>query len=172
MPVLDVVIGDTGRRCPDEERENVLLVTVTARDGSLDQEFEYQSMELPAEMAMGGMAFLDDMNRDGYPDLVLTTARGAYNEFFVFCLWNAGQGRFDPLMTAPAWDWEAQKQTGERAVLELCCYELGPGERGTGQIISRERDGYAETRIMVYEWQPLGRTLALKDAHIEHHDGT
>ena len=163
-PVLDVVIKDTGRRRPEEERENVLQVNVSARDGSLEQTFEYAGAELPDTLAMGSMAFLDDMNRDGKPDLVLTTARGAYNEFFVFCLWNAPENRFDPVMTTRRWDWEANALTDETIPLELCDYAFSVSKQGFPQLVSCERDGYAETRTMVYEWLPLGRALTLKEA--------
>ena len=163
-PVLDVVIRDTGKRFPEEERKNVLQGTVSARNGSLEQTFEYAGAELPYTLAMGGMAFLDDMNRDGKPDLVLTTARGAYNEFFVFCLWNAPENRFDPVMTTRRWDWEANALTDETIPLELCDYAFSVSKQGFPQLVSRERDGYAETRTMVYEWLPLGRALTLKEA--------
>ena len=157
-PLLTIEIRDTGEFTgAAEEPSLVLRVSVTAEDGTLLQSFTYPSMETPEGMAgspQNRMARFSDMNFDGYGDLVLLTAMGAYNEFVVFCLWNPEAGRFDPVMTACPWNFEKEAFDYEAEPLELCGFLRLPGRDGMpDRLLSTVRDGYAYTKLCVYEWE-------------------
>lgn len=157
--VFDVVVTDTGKRnAPDARWENVLSVAVTSRDGRLNQQFEYDSAETPLVKIEIGMAWLDDMNFDGCPDLVLCTAMGAYNEFVVFCLWNPETGSFDPVTSCRAFDTETRTLAAEDTPLELVNYTLDGGNR---QLISYGKDGYAAHIDEFFAWDEAGKALRL-----------
>lgn len=157
--VLDVAVADTGKRnAPEARWENVLSVSVTARDGSLNQQFEYDSAETPLVEIEIGMAWLDDMNFDGCPDLVLCTAMGAYNEFAVFCLWNPETNCFDPVTACRAFDMEKRTLAGEDTPLELVNYSLDGAHR---QLISYGKNGYAAHVDEFFAWDGAGKTLRL-----------
>lgn len=157
--VLDVAVADTGKRnAPEARWENVLSVSVTARDGSLNQQFEYDSAETPLVEIEIGMAWLDDMNFDGCPDLVLCTAMGAYNEFAVFCLWNPETNCFDPVTACRAFDMEKRTLAGEDTPLELVNYSLDGAHR---QLISYGKNGYAAHVDEFFAWGGAGKTLRL-----------
>lgn len=157
--VLDVAVADTGKRnAPEARWENVLSVSVTARDGSLNQQFEYDSAETPLVEIEIGMAWLDDMNFDGCPDLVLCTAMGAYNEFAVFCLWNPETNCFDPVTACRAFDMEKRTLAGEDTPLELVNYSLDGAHR---QLLSYGKNGYAAHVDEFFAWDGAGKTLRL-----------
>ena len=157
--VFDVVVTDTGKRnAPDARWENVLSVAVTSRDGRLNQQFEYDSAETPLVEIEIGMAWLDDMNFDGCPDLVLCTAMGAYNEFAVFCLWNPETGSFDPVTACRAFDTETRTLADEDTPLELVNYTLDGAHR---QLISYGKNGYAAHIDEFFAWDEAGKALRL-----------
>ena len=159
-PEVDVTIADTGRRNgPGAKRDCVLEVTAAARDGSFSQRFEYAGDELPGQTEC--MAWFDDMNFDGFRDLVLLTARGVYNEFSVFCLWNPEESRFGPVTVLAPFD-PAAGRFGEPAPLELVSYGLQkPAGGRPGRITSFNRDGYAANTTEVFGWESGGREPAL-----------
>lgn len=157
--VFDVTVADTGRRnAPEARWENVLSVTVASRDGRLNQQFEYDSAETPLTEIEIGMAWLEDMNFDGCPDLVLCTAMGAYNEFAVFCLWNPETGGFDPVTACRAFDMETRKLADEDTPLELVNYILDGAHK---QLISYGKNGYAAHIDEFFAWDDAGKALRL-----------
>lgn len=158
-PIYDLVICDTAkRRSENSLRENVLSVTLTARDGSLSQQFEYDSAETPSTVTGGTMAWMDDINFDGYDDLVLCAGRGASNEFSVFCVWNPHENRFDEVMTEARFDLTSER-FGDIVPLELVNYELQPSSKNDEgmvvppMIISNENDGCAAHTRRFYQWE-------------------
>lgn len=166
--VYDLIVADTGERRPaDAMRENVLSVSVTARDGSLKQQFAYDSSETPSADAIGPMAWLDDLNFDGYDDLMLCTARGTSNEFSAFCLWNPQEARFDPMMPEVSFDPETERFSDETAPLELVNYALqrpraaSSGMMIPGRVVSAANDGYAAHTKRVYQWDSSQAVPAL-----------
>ncbi len=146
LPPVTIRITDTGERDEESDRHNLLLVHVEAQDGSLSQEFTFWSLELPEQEGV----VLDDVNFDGYQDMVLLTALGARNVFQTVALWNRGEGRFAPVMQGVAWDAENRCLSRESEQLELCNYELIPERRA---IRSDVADGYAYRTETVYAWE-------------------
>ena len=160
-PPLTIRVKDTGEFAgAAEEPDHILAVSVTAEDGSLLQTFTCASAEIPGGLepsAADRLARFADMNFDGYQDLVLLTALGAYNEFDVFCLWNPEAGQFDPVTTGSEWNFEKEAFDGSPVPLELCNFELLPGQNGlSGVLLSTERNGYANYRYLAYRWEAPG----------------
>lgn len=165
-PTLDVIISDTGKRNSMEARhENVLSVTITVRDLNQVQSFEYDSAENPVNDSLGALARLEDMNFDGYRDLVLCAARGAANEYSVFCLWDPEAGQFGDIITQDAFDLDTERASGRVTPLELVNYSLQRSHAGFGYIVSREQDGAACYTRLVYGWEGNGRTPTLIHVH-------
>lgn len=165
-PVLNIIIRDTGRRNPPEEmRENILGVTVSLPDGDVIQQFEYSSSETPAQDAIAALAWMQDLNFDGYRDLVLCTAQGASNEFSVFCLWNPESGRFEPIQTEHVFDLETERFSDEIVPLELVNYSLKKDGNDHGFLCSYENDGVACYTQRVYRWDVPGPALDLKQVY-------
>ncbi len=146
LPPVTIRITDTGERDEESDRHNRLLVHVEAQDGSLSQEFAFWSLELPEHEGV----VMDDVNFDGYQDMVLLTALGARNVFQTVALWNREEGRFDPVMQSVAWDAENKCLSRESEQLELCNYVLLPERRA---IQSAVADGYAYWTETVYAWE-------------------
>lgn len=156
-PELRITVTDTGRRnSPDSRWENVLQVTVAAADGTVNQQFEYSSNELPGTSFRGAMARLEDVNGDGFRDLVLLTAQGAYNEFNVFCLWNPETNQFDPVLTGMAFSPETEVLT-DGAPLELVNFSAD----AEGHLVSYGKDGAAYSTTALYSWDASGRAPEL-----------
>lgn len=146
LPPVTIRITDTGERDEESDRHNLLLVHVEAQDGSLSQEFTFWSLELPEHEGV----VMDDVNFDGYQDMVLLTALGARNVFQTVALWNREEGRFAPVMQGVAWDAENRCLSQESGQLELCNYVLLPERRA---IQSAVADGYAYWTETVYAWE-------------------
>ncbi|MBQ9299379.1 MAG: NAD(P)-binding protein, partial [Clostridia bacterium] len=105
------------------------------------------------------------MNFDGYRDLVLCTARGAANEYSVFCLWDPVAGRFGEIVPQDAFDLETERASGQTTPLELVNHSLQRRDAGFGYIISREQDGAANFTQLVYSWEGNGRVPTLIHVH-------
>ena len=160
-PVISVLVKDTGKFAgAAEEPDHVLEVSVAAEDGSLLQTFSYTSAEMPGGLepsAADRLARFADLNFDGFQDLVLLAALGVYNEFDVFCLWNPGESKFDPVMQNSPWNFEKEAFDSGTTPLELCNFELLPGQNGlSGVLLSVERNGYANYRYLAYRWESSG----------------
>ncbi|MBQ9307642.1 MAG: hypothetical protein IJ229_06935 [Clostridia bacterium] len=150
--VLDLTVTDTGMRDEHAFRENVLCMTVTSRDGILSQSWTYAASVLPTQEPL--LPFLvEDVNLDGYTDLLPVTAQGASNLFTIVCLWNPEKACFDPPLTAKAWDEETLSIPEEESLLELCNYQV---DKGSGLLLSDMHDGAASHTLSVYA--PSGNT--------------
>jgi len=150
LPPITIRVTDTGERHEEADRPNVLLVHAEAQDGSLSQEFTFQSNELPGGERAAALVFMDDVNFDGYQDMVLLTAMGARNVFHAVSLWNKEEGRFNPAMQGVVWDTENQCLSQESRQLDLCNYVLIPERRAIQSSIA---DGYAYWTETVYAWE-------------------
>ena len=155
-PAFDLIVTDLGERSGDDASwDHLLNVAVSDREGKLLQEFQYGGGEvLPSDIALP-LARFEDMNFDGYLDLVLETAMGAYNEFTVFCLWNQEEYRFDPITTHRAFNLDTERFDEETVPLELI-----NAYRQKGRFYSYEKDGYACFTVREFGWE--GRTPVLK----------
>ena len=165
-PTVDLVIADTGRRnAPEARHENVLSAVITVRETGQIQHFDYDGTEPPATDSMNCMAWLQDINFDGYGDLMLCTARGASNEYSVFCLWNPETGRFDSIETHCAFDLETERASAQVTPLELVNFTLQKGRNDEGYVISHDQDGAACYTQFVYRWEENGRLPELTQVH-------
>ena len=165
-PSVDLVIADTGRRnAPEARHENVLSAEITVRETGESRVLEFDGSETPASDPMSCLAWVQDLNFDGYGDLLLCTARGAANEYSVFCLWDPEAGQFGGIETHCAFDLETERASGQVTPLELVNYSLRKGDDGTGCIVSREHDGLAYYTQLVYRWEGNGRAPALIHIH-------
>lgn len=149
LPMLTIRVTDTGERLSQQMRENVLSVSVQAQDGSLVQEFTYQSSMNPAAEQAAAMAMLRDLNFDGYQDLMLLTAAGARNVFHAVALWDVEAGQFRPVEQSCEWLREEERFANEVTQAELCNAELLPDKR---MVVSEEQDGFRFRRQIFYMW--------------------
>ncbi len=153
-PVFDLVIAGAGEEnAPEAWYENVLSVEIAPRDGGAARQFTYDSAETPGSETAGILAWLEDMNFDGYDDLVLCTARGAYNEFCVFCLWDPEAGCFAPVTVHCPWRVESERFEADAVPLEVCNYSLRRTDHPYGVVYSYEKDGYAYRTVREYVWE-------------------
>ena len=136
LPKMQFIFEDTGRI--NEQDEHVMKLDVRAEDGNYQQEIEYASWE-NGEMSLG-LARLEDINFDGYLDLVLAHALGASNWFTIFAPWLPEEGRF----SEPIQD------------IRFCNYVLYPEEK---IALSSEKDGAASYHDKAYSW--IGGQLTL-----------
>ena len=150
LPYLNVSVADTGERLPGALRERVLSVSVQAVDGSFSQTLSYLSSEDPSADHLSLMARFEDMNFDGYQDLVLLTAQGARNCFTALSLWDQEEGCFQPVLQSCTWEREARRWSESPVQLELCNYELLPESR---RILSVAEDGFRFRQETVYAWE-------------------
>ena len=165
-PTVDLVIADTGRRnAPEVRHENVLSVEITVRETGQTQRFDYDGTETPATDSMSCLAWLQDINFDGYGDLMLCTARGASNECSVFCLWNTETGRFDDIKTHCAFDLETERFSSEITPLELVNFTLQESSNGGDYVISNDLDGIANYSQFVYRWEGNAHVPELTEVH-------
>lgn len=148
LPLVTIRVTDTGERREDSARGNRLLVSVRAQDGSLSQELAFQSAELPEPERAASLVYMDDVNFDGYQDMLLLTAAGARNVFHAVSLWNKEEGRFNPVEQNDVWDGENKCLSGESEQLELCNYELIPEKR---MILSSCADGFRYRTEIAYQ---------------------
>lgn len=149
LPLLTVTVADTGEQHEEMLRQNVLQVSVEAQDGSFAQQFIYQSSELPQLDRAVPMARLEDLNFDGFNDLVLLTAQGARNVFTALSLWDEEAGQFRPVEQNHVWETERKALSLESSQLELCNYELLPEEK---LLYSAVADGYRFLTSTAYRW--------------------
>lgn len=150
LPEVTIAVADTGERMPDALRENVLRATVRADDGSVLQQFSYLSSESPAAAPTAAMVMPEDVNFDGYQDLLLLTGMGARNVFYAVCLWNEEQGLFDPVEQALPYDRETKRLASAAVQMELCNPVYEPERKA---ILSDEQDGYRYSTQIYYVWQ-------------------
>lgn len=151
LPELTIRVSDTGERQEDALREHTLRVQIEAQDGSFAQELTYRSSELPQQEHLALFARLEDVNFDGFGDLLLLTAQGARNVFFAVAVWNEEAGRFNPVEQTEAWDGESRRLSGtEVEQLELCNHELDPESRC---VLSGVNDGFFYYTLTAYCWE-------------------
>ena len=142
--------GPSGR----EERPNLLAVEVTAADGSFSQVVTWQSMEDATHDGPVPLVSLVDYNFDGYTDLQLLAAQGAYNVYYAVALWDAEQGCFREV-AAHCKHLPGGKIAQEITQAEFCNPAFYPDacNPGFGYILSVEADGYAYRTEYVYGWE-------------------
>jgi len=128
QPMLAITVAEIGEPDEEAERSHTLKASITASDGSLNQEISWQSNETPRIDRAATQVMLTDYNFDGYADLQLLTAAGARNVFYTVALWNPEAGRFDPVLTDAG------------AQLEMCNPVFYPEQQ---LILSSVADGYA-----------------------------
>lgn len=147
IPDIHVKIS---RMSTDETRERHygLLVHIRYADGHV-QEFGYESNEAPVTPCIVPQARLEDLNFDGYSDLVLLVAEGASNVYQTVAIWNNDKQAFIPPETDCRWRRE-RRCWSDPVQLELCNYILYPEQK---VIISWESDGPASLRLTAYFWE-------------------
>lgn len=149
LPLLTITVTDTGEQHEEMMRQHVLQVSVEAQNGSFAQQFVYHSSELPQFDRAVPMARLEDLNFDGFNDLVLLTAQGARNVFTTLSLWDEEAGQFRLVEQHHAWETERKALSPESSQLELCNYELLPEEN---LLYSAVADGYRFLTSTAYRW--------------------
>ena len=148
LPPVTIRVSDTGLRDETRERENRLLVTIQSEDESLAQELTYDSSENSRHEGAAALARLEDLNQDGYGDLLLLTAQGARNVFYAVSIFHPEESRFLPVMQGHAWNSERKALSETATQLELCNYELHDG-----LIVSSVADGYRYHTDISYAWE-------------------
>lgn len=146
LPKMQFTFEDTGKT--NGEGEHVIRLDIRAEDGTYLQEIEYSSWETVDKSY--GMARLEDVNFDGYLDLVLTHALGASNFYAIFAPWLPEEGRF----SEPIQD------------IRFCNYVLYPEEK---IVLSSEKDGAASYHDKAYSW--IGGHLTLMGESIMENNG-
>lgn len=141
LPKMQFTFEDTGRI--NAEDEHILNLSISAQDDTYRQEIVYASRET-ADRSLG-LARLEDVNFDGYLDLVLAHALGASNWYAIFAPWLPEEGRFDE----PIQD------------VRFCNHVLYPEQR---IILSTEKDGAMSYYDKTYGW--VGGKLTLMGASI------
>lgn len=146
---LAIAIADTGTESEDVNRNHVLCATISTEDGHFSQQILYCALESPSNEPDLLFARLEDLNFDGYADLILLTAAGSANVYSTFALWNPQLGRFDPVMMTRPWI-SAEQRFAETAVqMELCNVRLLPE---SGRVCSEETNGSQGMTRIVYRW--------------------
>lgn len=149
VPPLAIAIADTGTESEDVNRDHVLCATISTEDGSFSQQLLYCALESPLNEPDLLFARMEDLNFDGYADLILLTAAGSTNVYSTFALWNPQLGRFDPVMMTQPWI-SAEQRFAENAVqMELCNVRLLPE---LGRVCSEETNGSQGMNRIVYRW--------------------
>lgn len=134
----------------DEARNhpNDLLVHITYVDGHV-QEFCYESVEVPGISYIVPLARMEDLNFDGYSDLVLLVAEGATNVYETMAIWNNDKQAFITPETTCIWQRE-DRCWSDPVQLEFCNYILYPEQK---VILSWESDGPASLRLTAFFWE-------------------
>ncbi len=151
LPALTLRVSATG--ITDETRRHPLnlRLDIRAQDGSLAQTLDYWSSEAPGLDRIVPMVRLEDLNFDGFGDLVLLTAQGASNVFVSFALYHEETGQFEPVMQDSPWNSETREIDREHPrQLELCNHTLHPEAR---MITTDENDGYRFTTEQKFVWE-------------------
>lgn len=157
LPELIIRVKDAGEADDSLDRPNLLRVNIEAEDGSLSQELFYRSLECADTDSVAALAMLQDVNFDGYQDLLLLVAQGARNVFHTISLWDVQAGMFLPVLKGPSWSTEDKRFLWKNRQLELCNFELDEGSR---MILSSVADGYRFLTEIAYEWE--GQSLEPK----------
>lgn len=147
LPVLTITVTDTGKDHADGKN---ILCAALYPDGGEEQQLFWQSVESPAYERIVPLVRFEDMNFDGFGDLLLLSAQGARNVFWALALWDEQAGLFRPVEQQPVWDGEAGHLTFEAGQLELCNPEPAPVEK---QLYSVVEDGYRYRTETVYSWE-------------------
>lgn len=150
LPEMVIRVENTGEVQADTDRPNLLRVHIDAEDGSLSQEIFYRSLEDADSSGAAALAMFQDVNFDGYQDLLLLAALGARNVFHVVSLWDAKEGAFQDVLQASPWSTEKHAFLWESSQLELCNFVLDEGER---KILSSVADGYRFRTEIAYAWE-------------------
>lgn len=167
LPELTVTVTDTGNDTP--EGDHLLCAAVAYRNGDELQQLLWQSVESPAVERIAPLVTMEDMNFDGFGDLLLLHAQGARNVFWALALWDEEAARFRPVEQQPEWDAEAGVLTWEASQLALCNYELAPEEKALYSVVE---DGYRYRTETVYRWESrYGLTVgAVADVYDAGHE--
>ena len=151
LPQVTIRITDTGERDESYERENLLRVSISTEDHSIAQELSYRSSENASHDGAAALARLEDVNFDGYQDLLLLTAQGARNVFYAVSVYHPDENRFMPVLQTVSWETEIHSFNWEEVTqLELCNEQLYGEKR---LISSSVADGYQFLTEIVYQWQ-------------------
>lgn len=140
-------ITDTGEDNADLASDNILLVEVFAENGKLLQSFTYFSNESPIYDDMIALVIAQDLNLDGYNDLMLLSAAGAQNVYYAFSLWDVDAKQFRPVYRDCVWLREEARFSDEAVQIELCNPELFPEQK---MLLSADPDGFHYTREIFY----------------------
>lgn len=93
---------------------------------------------------------LQDINGDGYSDLLLLTAQGASNVFYAVCMWNPETGSFNDPLQRCAFDFENTVFSEE-----ISQFEVVNLITANGMMVSTENDGAIDRYISSYVWEGL-----------------
>ncbi len=133
LPELTFTVSDMRISDENAERPHLLQVDITERDETLSQRLTYRALTTPDLGAAPAFVMLEDVNFDGYQDLLLLTAAGASNVFYAVALWHEELRLF---------------QLAEQ--LELCNPVLYQDEK---VVLSFVADGYRYHTKTAYFWK-------------------
>lgn len=148
LPKVVISVKDGGETDESLERPNLLHVSICAQDNSFSQTVTYRSLETADYNGIVPLVVLQDINRDGYQDLLLLTAQGARNVFQAVSLWDAERQTYRPVMQGHAWDSQGKGFSFDRNQLELCNFDAADN-----CILSSVADGYRFRTEIVYQWE-------------------
>lgn len=151
LPRIEICVTDTGECDEAYERQNLLRVEIVSEDQSIMQEISYRSSETADHEGAASLARLQDVNFDGYQDLMLLTAQGARNVFYAVSVFNPEERCFEPVLRTHAWNTENKAfDRTETTQLELCNEVLYPEQK---LIASAVADGYRYLNEIIYQWE-------------------
>lgn|GEM_PF-1870498 len=124
-----------------EYSQQVSILRVDVRDAGREIPPVYVLTQYETAPEGYSPCFLEDVNFDGNPDLVVTTVIGASNACYTFFLWDESAGAFRHFGGEEVWN-----------------YQLYPSQK---LIYSRGTSGWAGLlhESVVYAWDAEGRTL-------------
>ncbi len=150
LPAVTIAVTDAGSEDDALLHPHRLRVSIAAQDGSIRQELIYRSTVSAAHDGAALLTRLQDVNFDGYQDLMLLTAQGARNVYYAVSLFDPEMMEFMPVMQTCAWSMEKKAFHDEVTQLELCNPMLLPETR---EILSCEEDGFRYRTEIVYQWE-------------------
>lgn len=148
LPGFTITVTDTGEDTPDGN--NILCAAVCPEAGGPEQQLYWHSVESPAFERIASLVRFEDMNFDGFSDLLLLSAQGASNVFWALSLWDEEAQQFRPAEQLPVWDSETGALTFQARQLALCNPETDAVSK---QLYSVAADGYRWRTEMVYSWE-------------------
>lgn len=148
LPDFTITVTDTGE--DNADGENLLCAAICPEAGGEGQQLFWHSVESPAFERIAPLVQFQDMNFDGFQDLLLLHAQGASNVFWALCLWDEEAQRFRPPEQLPVWDSEAGTFPFQTRQLALCNPEPAPLEKRLYSVVS---DGYRYRTELVYTWE-------------------